>query len=75
MMDSLVNVRKYVFLYILKLELFDRMIVPIMLYGCEVWGSENDTETKKLHLKVMGSKMKFNNKLLEVEMLVQSSPV
>ncbi len=35
----------------LLLELYDRMIVPIMLYGCEVWGPENYTETEKLHLK------------------------
>ncbi len=31
----------------LQLELFDRMIVPIMLYGWEVWGPENYTETEK----------------------------
>ncbi len=35
----------------LQLELFDRMIVLIMLYGCEVWGPENYIETEKLHLK------------------------
>ncbi len=28
----------------LQIALFDRMIVPIMLYGCEVWGPENYTE-------------------------------
>ncbi len=35
----------------LQLDLFDRMIVPIMLYDCEVWGSENYIETEKLYLK------------------------
>ncbi len=35
----------------LQLELFDRIIVPIMLYGCEVLGPENYIETEKLHLK------------------------
>ncbi len=35
----------------LQLALFDRMIVPIMLYGSEVWGPENYIETEKLHLK------------------------
>ncbi len=35
----------------LQIELFDRIIDPIMLYGCEVWGPENYTETEKLHLK------------------------
>ncbi len=34
----------------LQLELFDRNIVPIMLYDCEVWGPENYIETEKLHL-------------------------
>ena len=24
------------------LELFDKMIKPILLYGCEIWGFEND---------------------------------
>ncbi len=37
----------------LQLELFDRMMVSIMLYGCEVWGPENCIETEKLHLKVL----------------------
>ncbi len=37
----------------LQLELFDRMIVPIMLYGCEVLGPENYIETEKLHLKFL----------------------
>ena len=37
----------------LQLELFDRLIVPIMLYGCEVWGSENYIVTEKLHLKFL----------------------
>ncbi len=39
----------------LQLELFDRMIVPIMLYGCEVWGPENYIETEKLHLKCLNT--------------------
>ncbi len=34
----------------LQLELFDRNIVPIMLYDCEVWGPENYIETEKLNL-------------------------
>ncbi len=37
----------------LQLELSDRMIVPIMLYGCEVWRPENYIETKKLHFKFL----------------------
>ncbi len=37
----------------LQRELFDRMIVPIMLYGCEVWGPENYIETETLNLKCL----------------------
>ncbi len=37
----------------LQLELFEWMIVPIMLYGCEVWGPENYIQTEKLHLKFL----------------------
>ncbi len=37
----------------LQLELFDRMIVQIMLYGCEVWGPETYIETEKLHLNIL----------------------
>ena len=25
----------------LQIELFDTMVAPVLLYGCEVWGSEN----------------------------------
>ncbi len=37
----------------LQIQLFGWMRVPIMLYGCEVWGSENYTETEKLNLKCL----------------------
>ena len=35
----------------ISLELFDRMILPILLYGCEVWGFEDVSIVEKLHLK------------------------
>ena len=35
------------------LELFDRLIVPILTYGCEVWGFENLDVIEKLHVKFM----------------------
>ena len=34
-----------------KLQLFDTMIVPILLYGSEVWGVYNFKEVDKLHIK------------------------
>jgi hypothetical protein len=33
------------------LDLFDKMIKPILLYGCEVWGFSNNDILEKLHLK------------------------
>ncbi len=45
--------RKLGLLIHLQIELFDRMIVPIILYSCEVWWPENYTETEKLHLKFL----------------------
>ena len=35
----------------MKLSLFDKMIVPILLYGPEVWGMYGYKEIDKLHLK------------------------
>ena len=31
------------------IELFDRCVVPILLYGCEIWGYENINELDKFH--------------------------
>ena len=33
------------------LGLFDKMIKPILLYGCEVWGFSNNDILEKIHLK------------------------
>ena len=35
----------------LALELFDHLVLPIMLYGCEVWGFGNINELEILHRK------------------------
>ena len=31
----------------LQLELFDFLLIPILLYGCEIWGFENITMIEK----------------------------
>ena len=45
----------------IQLELFDTLIMPILTYGCEVWGCENLNIIEKLHLKylkhILGVKM------------------
>ena len=35
----------------IQLELFDFLVLPILTYGCEVWGFENINLIEKLHLK------------------------
>ena len=42
------------------LDLIDKMIKPILLYGCEVWGFSNNDILEKIHLKFC--KKKFNLK-------------
>lgn len=32
--------------------MFDKIVKPILLYGCEVWGFGNIALVEKLHLKV-----------------------
>ena len=34
-----------------KLDLFDKIVKPIVLYGCEIWGFSNCYLIEKLHLK------------------------
>ena len=35
----------------LSLELFDHLVLPVMLYGCEVWGFGNINELEVMHRK------------------------
>ena len=35
----------------LQFHLFDTLVLPILLYGCEVWGYENIRVLDKIHLK------------------------
>ena len=37
----------------IQLELFDSLVLPILTYGCEVWGFENINLIEKLHLKYL----------------------
>ena len=39
----------------IKLDLFDKMIKPILLYGCEVWGfGKNEVLEQVLYSKLYG---------------------
>ena len=34
-----------------KLQLFDSVIVPILLYGCELWGFNNISDIEKIQIR------------------------
>ena len=35
----------------IQFEMFDLMVLPVILYGCEIWGSANLLVLERLHLK------------------------
>jgi hypothetical protein len=35
-----------------QLDLFDKIIIPMLTYGSEIWGYENIDILEKLHVKV-----------------------
>ena len=49
--DLLHKVKKLRLPVDLALELFDHLVVPVMLYGCEVWGFENIKDLEVLQRK------------------------
>ena len=52
----------------LTLDLFDKSVKPILLYGCEVWGHENVNLIKRIYLKFCKILLcvKINRKLLSL---------
>lgn len=45
-----------------KLDLFDKILQPILLYGCEVWGYSNLLLIEKFHLRFCKYILNVNNK-------------
>lgn len=45
-----------------QLHLFDHMVVPILLYGSEIWGFENNDIIEKLHLRFCRILLNVSNK-------------
>ena len=42
------------------LDLFDKMILPILLYGCEIWGFENLDNIEVFYRKFLKYILKVN---------------
>jgi sorbitol-specific phosphotransferase system component IIC len=40
-----------------QLDLFDILVKPILLYGCETWGSGNNDILEKIHLKFCSNQL------------------
>ena len=53
--------RKYNLSVELQLCLFDKLVLPILTYNCEVWGYENTSLTENLHLKFLKYILKLKN--------------
>ena len=44
----------------IELEMFDRLVVPILLYGCEVWGFSNIKQIESFHIQYCKRLLKLN---------------
>ena len=62
------RVRKLNLLLDLQLKVFYHTIIPILLYGCEVWGIENTDIIERLHNEFL-RKMTFLRKSIPLYML------
>lgn len=36
-----------------QFDLFDKVVLPVLLYGCEIWGFENLDIIERVHLKFL----------------------
>ena len=70
-LNSYINGNNYINAEI-KLFLFDTMVMPILVYGCEIWGSEKHKSTEKVHTKfcknVLGISYLTNNDSARAEL-------
>ena len=43
--------------------LFDQLVMPILLYGCEIWGFQNLDHIERFHTKVLKNQLKLNRSM------------
>ena len=56
----------------LQFDLFDKMVIPVILYGCEIWGYKNLEILEKLHLKFCKYVMKLKSSTPDVMVFGES---
>ena len=60
------RVKKHIMLYCLRfvdlwLELFDQLVLPVLTYGCEVWGFNNISQINVIQRKFIKSILPLNS--------------
>lgn len=45
----------------IQLQLFDQIVLPVLLYGCEVWGFEDISQVESFHMKFCKKILKVHN--------------
>ena len=51
---SVINVLKNITLFVQdKMKLFDSIVLPILIYGNEIWGFCKSDDTEKVHIRFL----------------------
>ena len=66
MFDIIAKARKDRLPIDIQFDLFDKLVMPVILYGCEIWGYKNLEILEKLHLKFCKIVMKLKNSTPDV---------
>jgi hypothetical protein len=62
-MDGAIRkIRQYNLALECQLDIFDKVVAPIILHGCEIWGFENLDIIECVHLKFLRKKNHFQFK-------------
>ena len=54
------------------LDLYRKMVIPVMLYSCEIWGHENIDILEKLHLKSLKYILHLNRNTMSAQVFGES---